>query len=152
MAAGSRVTIRQYDARAVQRLLAHRYPFLLVDQIDVIVPGEYVIGAKRLTSIEWWASATPDRAFPFVLALEALAQTGGALLEGLTEGAESAVGYFVSADHVRFRQQAYAGDTLRLEVRLRQWKRGICRTHGIASVDGRVVTTAELTTVVRKTA
>lgn len=141
--------IRSYDAAAVQRLLAHRHPFLLVDRIDIIERGKRVIGVKQLTAGEWWSSPSPARPIPFPLVLEALAQTGAAILVDLVDSAAGAVGYFMAAEHVRFRHSARAGDTLELDVTLRQWKRGICKTHGVATVDGRVVATANLTTIVR---
>src|SRR6478609_1481776 len=141
--------IRTYDAIAVQRLLAHRHPFLLVDKIDVLEAGRRVIGIKRLTAGEWWSSPTPATPIAFPLVVEALAQTGAALLIDLVDTASGAVGYFMGADHVRFRHSARAGDTLRLDVTLRQWKRGICKTRGVATVGDLVVATADLTTIVR---
>lgn len=144
-----------YDATALHGLLPHRYPFLLLDRIDVIVPGERVVGIKRLSAGEWWASGAEvgasNRVFPFTLVLEALAQTTGGLLTGLKDVAEGAIGYFMSADHVRFRRPAHVGDELRLAVSLTQWKRSICKTHGVATVDGDTVITADLTTAVRAT-
>jgi 3-hydroxyacyl-[acyl-carrier-protein] dehydratase len=141
--------IRSYDSAAVQRLLAHRHPFLLVDRIDVVEPGRRVRGVKQLTAGEWWSSPSSARPIPFPLVLEALAQTGAAILAGLVDVAAGAVGYFMAADHVRFRNAARAGDTLHLDVSLRHWKRGICKTHGIATIGDRVVVTADLTTFVR---
>ena len=141
--------IRSYDTAAVQRLLPHRHPFLLVDRIDVVDPGRRVVGVKQLTASEWWSSPAPSRPIPFPLVLEALAQTGSAILVDLIQSGAGAVGYFMAANHVRFRHAARAGDTLRLEVSLRQWKRGICKTYGVATANDRLVATAELTTIVR---
>ncbi|HVX41286.1 MAG TPA: hypothetical protein VHB25_17085, partial [Gemmatimonadaceae bacterium] len=59
------------------------------------------------------------------------------------------IAYFMGADRVRIRTPARAGDELRLDVTVRQWRRGICRTHGIATVGDSVVLTADLTTIVR---
>jgi 3-hydroxyacyl-[acyl-carrier-protein] dehydratase len=141
------MTRRQYDAAALESLLPHRYPFLLVDRIDVIEPARRVVGFKRLSSSEWWSESQPD--IPLLLVLEALAQTSGALVRELAGGAAGAVAYFMGANRVRFRHSARAGDDLRLDVRLTHWRRGLCKTHGIASVGERVVVTAELTTIVR---
>jgi len=140
---------RTYDATAVQALLAHRYPFLLVDRIDVITPGRHVVGSKRVSAGEWWSAGNDAAVFPFCLVIEALAQASGALAVDLVDGAERAVAYIMAADRVRFRRPAHAGDELRLEVTLRQWRRGVCRMRGVATVGGAVVATAELTTIVR---
>jgi len=87
--------IRSYDAVAVQRLLAHRHPFLLVDKIDVVEAGRRVIGIKRLTAGEWWSSPTPATPIAFPLVVEALAQTGAALLIDLVDTASvAAQGHF----------------------------------------------------------
>lgn len=144
---------RSYDSAALHRLLAHRHPLLLVDRVEVIEPGHHVIGTKLLSAAEWWAQSDMAAPFPFVLIVEALAQTSGALLEHLTDGAQSAIAYFMGAHHVRFRAAARAGDRLTLDVTLLQWRRGVCRTRAVARLaDGTVVTTAQLTTIVRGTA
>jgi 3-hydroxyacyl-[acyl-carrier-protein] dehydratase len=144
------MTARSYDATAVQALLAHRHPFILVDRIDVIVPGQHVTGRKVISAGEWWADAESPAEFPFMLVVEALAQTSGALIEELAAELQGAVAYFMSADRVRFRRAARIGDELRLDVALRQWRRGICRTRGVATLaDGSLVATADLATVVR---
>ena len=137
------MTRSHYDARDLEALLPHRYPFLLVDRIDVVEPGRRVVGFKRLSSSE----SCPD--IPLVLVLEALAQTSGALVRELAGGSAGAIAYFMGANHVRFRHGARAGDDLRLDVRLTHWRRGLCRTHGVATVGERAIVTAELTTIVR---
>jgi 3-hydroxymyristoyl/3-hydroxydecanoyl-(acyl carrier protein) dehydratase len=67
----------------------------------------------------------------------------------LAGGSAGAIAYFMGANRVRFRDGARAGDDLRLDVRLTQWRRGLCRTYGIATVGARTIVTAELTTIVR---
>lgn len=143
--------MRVYDAVAIEALLPHRFPFLLVDRIEVAVPGERVVGSKRITGGDCAPGFGEGEAMPFCVVLEALAQTSGALVRDLAVGDASrgAVAYFMGADRVRFRRPPRAGDVLTLTVSLRQWRRGICRTRGVATVDGDVVVTAEMTTVVR---
>ncbi len=135
----------------VLALLAHRYPFLLVDRIVALDPGVRVVGVKRVTADEWFMRGRADgvRAMPAPLVVEALAQTTGALLLGMAGDPETMVAYFMGFDRVRARGGAEPGDELRLEVTLRQFKRGICRTHGRATVAGREVVRADMTTVVR---
>jgi 3-hydroxyacyl-[acyl-carrier-protein] dehydratase len=127
-------------------LLAHRYPFLLVDAIHVVEPGRRVVGTKRLTAGEW---VTGGGAVPGLLVVEALAQTAGGILLGLLDDARGAVGYFAGMRRVRLRGAPVAGDTLRLAVELRSFRRGVAGLRGSADVEGRVVATADFTAVVR---
>ncbi len=144
------------DTRGLQDVLPHRYPFLLVDRVEVVEPGRHVLGHKRITADEWWMEgATPGvgrgrvAVMPHTLVLEALAQTSGGLVRDLLDGADHAIAYFMGANHVRFREEAAAGDELLLDVSLISWRRGICRARGVASVQGRTIVSAELATVVR---
>ncbi|MDE3173826.1 MAG: 3-hydroxyacyl-[acyl-carrier-protein] dehydratase FabZ [Gemmatimonadota bacterium] len=144
------------DSAQILDLLPHRYPFLLVDRVEVVEPGRRVVGHKRVTANEWWmegavapAGAAAPPTMPHALVLEALAQTSGALVRDLLDAAEHAVAYFMAAERVRMRRLPAAGDTLRLELTLRSWRRGICRSHGVATVGGALVLSADLTTVVR---
>jgi 3-hydroxymyristoyl/3-hydroxydecanoyl-(acyl carrier protein) dehydratase len=142
---------RRYEGAALDALLPHRYPFVLVDRIDVIEPGKHVVGSKQLSGSEWWADDRATGTMPFALVLEALAQTSGALIPDLVGGSGFTTAYFMGADRVRFRQPARAGERLWLDVTLEQWRRGICRTRGVATINDAVVLTATLTTVVRST-
>jgi 3-hydroxyacyl-[acyl-carrier-protein] dehydratase len=139
------------DSAAIHALLGHRYPFLLVDRIVIEEAGRRVVGTKRISSGEWWCEGHDAGSiqFPFSLVVEAMAQTTGAIIRDLIDGAEGAVPYFMGANHVRFRHRARAGDELTMALTLRQWRRGVCRTQGVATVDGRLVASAELTTVIR---
>ncbi|MHB1863911.1 MAG: 3-hydroxyacyl-ACP dehydratase FabZ family protein [Gemmatimonadaceae bacterium] len=134
-------------------MVAHRFPFLLVDRVRVVEPGRRVVGTKRVSAGEWWCDPrTPvAAAMPFGLVIEALAQTAGVLLRDLTDGAPGALAYFMGADQVRLRRPARPGDELTLAVTLRQWRRGICRTRAVATVDGAPVARALLTIIVRAT-
>lgn len=140
------------DTADIHRLLAHRFPFLLVDRIEVLEPGRRVRGTKRVTIGEWWtdgANGGRDPGMPHMLVLEALAQTSGALLDDLIAGPEQALAYFMGLDRVRLRHAPRVGDTISLDVSLRQWRRGICRTFGVASIGSLVVASGIMTTVVR---
>ena len=150
------------DNVAVQRILAHRYPLLLVDRVEILEPGARVVGYKRVTGGEWFAlgarapeygawSGMPSLAMPPLLVVEALAQTSGALMLGLLDQVgEGALAYFMGFDRVRVRAPAAPGDELRMEVSLAQFRRGICRTRGVATLgDGRLALSAQLTTVLR---
>ncbi len=131
----------------LEALLPHRHPFLLVDRIRVIEPGRRAIGVKLVSAGEWWCSADAPTplAMPFSLVIEALAQATC----GLLDGASGAIAYFMAADRVRFRHPARPGDELQLSVTLRSFRRGICRIDGVATVDGRLVASATLTSISR---
>lgn len=143
--------LRAYEAKALEALLPHRYPFLLVDRIEIIEPGRHVVGIKRLTGSEWWGRGGAADGIPFVLVLEALAQTSGALVPDLVGATAGITAYFMGADKVRFRQSARVADVVHLDVTLQQWRRGICRTRGLATLEdsGAIIASAELTTVIR---
>jgi 3-hydroxyacyl-[acyl-carrier-protein] dehydratase len=146
------------DAQSILGLLAHRYPLLLVDRIDVLVRGQRVIGHRRITGGEW-ATGGPagvgatgwETGLPGLLAVEALAQTSAALLMDVIDAPEGVVGYFAGFERVRLRGRARIGEALALEVTLRVFKRGVAKLRGEARVDedGRVVARADFTTVVR---
>lgn len=140
------------DAGDLLGLVAHRFPFLLVDRVEIAAPGRRVVGTKQVTGNEWSSVFSGDgRPFPMpgLLVVEALAQTSAALLVGLANADEDLIGYFAALSRVRLREPARPGDTLRLTVELRSFRRGIARMRGVADVGGRTVTTAEFVTVVR---
>jgi 3-hydroxyacyl-[acyl-carrier-protein] dehydratase len=133
----------------VQELLPHRYPFLLVDRITEIDPGKRAVGVRRVTADEWFTGLPGQYEMPNMLVLEALAQLSGAVLIGLSQQTIGAVGYFVGMQRVKFRGTARAGDELVLECNLLQFKRGICKTAVKASVGGKAIVRAQITTVLR---
>jgi 3-hydroxyacyl-[acyl-carrier-protein] dehydratase len=137
----------------LQALLAHRFPFLLVDRVRVLESGRHVVGTRQVSANEWWCDPqVPDTAYmPFGLVIEALAQTTGALLRDLTDDAPGAIAYFMGVNRVRLRRAVRPGDELELAVTLLHWRRGICRARGVATVGGALVASAVLTIVVRGT-
>lgn len=141
------------DLPDVLQLLPHRYPFLLVDRVTALEPGRRAEGVKRVTGGEWFftslGSAPGKVGMPGGLVVEALAQLSAAVILGLVDTGNGAVGYFLGAERVRYRGVAWPGDELRLTIELRQFRRGICRTHGEAWIGGRRIVRADLTTAVR---
>lgn len=134
-------------------LLPHRYPFLLVDRIDAVDPGKSAHGTKLVTGAEWLIGHTRGaeglRAMPHLLIVEALAQLSGAVLAGLVAESAGAIGYFLGINDARFRGEARPGDVLTLHVELRAYRRGLCRTYGVARVGTQRIVRAELTSVLR---
>ena len=137
------------DALDVLSVLPHRYPFLFVDRLRVLEPGRRAVGLKRVTGTEGFGGELPNGEMPGLLVVEALAQTSAGVLIGLLDGSDGAIGYFAGADRVKFRTLPRVGDTLIMSVELVWYRRGVARLRGIATVNGRLSTRADFTTVVR---
>ena len=139
------------DSAAISVLIAHRFPFLLVDRIEIVEPGRRVIGRKRISAGEWWAEGATEQevALPFGLVIKAMAQTSAGLMRDLIDGANGTIAYVMGVTHVRIRRRARPGEELLMELTLSQWRRGLCRAHGVAAIDGHLVASADLTTIVR---
>ena len=137
-------------------LLPHRYPFLLVDSIDEVEAGRSARGTKLVTGSEWLIVGTREthvqRAMPHTLIVEALAQLSAAVMHGLLDGCAGAIGYFMGMNNARFRGTAAPGDVLSLRVTLKQFRRGICKTHGEATIEGRSIVRVDITSIVRPAA
>ncbi len=133
------------DINAIERILPHRYPFLLVDRILEIVPDKRAVGLKNVTVNEpFFMGHFPKRpVMPGVMIIEALAQVSGILLLNKPENLGK-YAYFVAMDNVRFRRTVLPGDSLLLEaevLKLRS-KTGQMRTRAL--VEGKVVAEADL--------
>ena len=133
------------DIASIQRVLPHRYPFLLVDRIVEIEPGVRIVGIKNVTINEpFFQGHFPGHPImPGVLIVEAMAQVGGMLLMGSVDNPDSKVVYFTGLDGVRFRRPVLPGDQLRFEIEVVQVRGRTFRTRGQAFVDGQVVCEVE---------
>jgi 3-hydroxyacyl-[acyl-carrier-protein] dehydratase len=134
------------DIRAIERILPHRYPFLLVDRVDELGP-ERIVARKLVTRNEpYFNGHFPGLpVMPGVLIIEALAQAG-ALLAASVVGfdPEKQVIYFLGIDKARFRKPVVPGDLLVLEVVPLRKGGAIWKLRGEAKVDGALVAEAEL--------
>lgn len=139
------------DIAEIQRMLPHRYPFLLVDKILDVEPGKRVVGLKNVTINEaFFQGHFPGHPImPGVLVIEAMAQVGGVLLmRTLKATADKKLFYFTGIDRARFRRPVLPGDQVRFEVELVQLRSRNCKMRAYAYVEGKVAAEAELSCLV----
>jgi 3-hydroxyacyl-[acyl-carrier-protein] dehydratase len=134
------------DSRAIQEILPHRYPFLLVDKIIELVPRERIVGVKQVTFNEQFFQGHFPGApvMPGVLQIEALAQVGAIL--ALREFADptNKIPFFSGIERARFRRPVVPGDTLMLEVKAIRIGTRVQKMWGEAKVDGQTTAEAEI--------
>lgn len=135
------------DITAIQALLPHRYPFLLIDRVVEAEPGKRVLCYKSVSGNEqFFQGHFPGQpVMPGVLVIEALAQAGGILSHlSREEDSSGRVSYLVKVDKARFSNMVVPGDRLDLEVEIRREIRNMTLYAGTASVDGKEVACAEI--------
>lgn len=139
-----------FDSEAIEKLLPHKYPMLLVDRILELVPGERVVGIKNVTRNEQFFNGhfPGHPVMPGVLIVEAMGQTGGVLLLNSVENPETKVVYFMGFDNVKFRKPVTPGDQIRFTVEMLLFRRGICKMKGAAHVDNTLVAEAEMSAAI----
>ena len=127
------------DAVAIQAIIPHRHPFLLVDRIIELEAGKRAVGLKNVSMGEpFFQGHVPTYpVMPGVLIVEAMAQVGAVAMLQHPDGAGK-LALFAGIDNVRFKRQVKPGDVLRLEVELGQIRRNIGTGSGVATVDGEV--------------
>ncbi len=131
----------------IQKLLPHRFPFLLVDKI-IELSEEHVVGVKNITFNEqFFQGHFPNNpVFPGVLQMEALAQTGGILALSTVDDPENWDTYFLKIDNCKFKNKVVPGDTLILKMELLgPIRRGLVQMQGTAYVGNKIVSEGELT-------
>ena len=135
-----------FDISAIEKILPHRYPFLLIDRVIDLVPGETTTAIKNVSINEpFFSGHFPiKRIMPGVLIIEALAQAGGLLLLNTIEDYKNKLVLFTGLDNVRFRKPAIPGDQIRLEVKLTQFRLSMCKMKGIAYVNDDVIAEATM--------
>ena len=134
-----------FDINAIERILPHRYPFLLVDKVIHLEVEKKVIGVKSVTFNEpFFAGHFPGQpVMPGVLIIEAMAQTGGILLLNSLPNFEEKLVYFMKIDKAKFRKTVVPGDQLIMEVELVQKKSSTFVMAGKAYVENVLVAEAE---------
>ena len=139
-----------YDARAIQEIIPHRYPFLLVDRIIELVQGERIVGVKQVTINEpFFQGHFPGApVMPGVLVVEALAQVGAVYALSQLEDRDKKLVLFSGIDNARFRRPVVPGDTLTLEVTPVRVGSRVQRMRGEAKVDGQLAAEADIMSVI----
>jgi UDP-3-O-[3-hydroxymyristoyl] N-acetylglucosamine deacetylase/3-hydroxyacyl-[acyl-carrier-protein] dehydratase len=135
-----------YDINKIEKMLPHRYPFLLVDKIMSIHP-EGIVGVKNITMNEpFFQGHFPGNpVMPGVLQLEAMAQCGGIFSLSTVPDPENYSTYFMKIDNVRFKRKVMPGDSLVLELTLlTPIRRGIVHMKGVGYVNGMIASEAEM--------
>lgn len=133
-----------YNSNEIQKIIPHRYPFLLVDRIESI-EGNKVAGTKCITANEMqFLGHFPEKhIMPGVLMLEAMAQTVAVMLLSKEEN-KGKIGLFAGINKARFKRQVIPGDVLRMECEITNERMGIAFVKANASVEGELAVTAEL--------
>ena len=131
----------------ILEILPHRYPFVMVDRVTDIVPGESIRGHKMVSANEPWSQGhfPGSPIMPGVLIIEALAQLGG-ILAYASEPFDSSTSlmYFLGIDKAKFRHTVTPGDRLDLYVEVIQHRSNVWKLRGEATVEGTLCAQGEL--------
>ena len=139
------------DIRRVMAALPHRYPMLLVDRVEELIPRKRIVCIKAVTINEpFFQGHFPGRPImPGVLIVEALAQAAGVLaVEALGLAGSGKLVYFMAIEGAKFRAPVEPGMLLKLEVEFVQKRASVCKFAGRASVDGKLAAEATFTAMI----
>ncbi len=139
------------DRAGIEAILPHREPFLLIDEVLELVPGERVVALKRVREDEWYLRGHfPGRpVMPGVLIVEAMAQTGAVAVLSEEEN-RGRLALFAGIDDTRFKRIVEPGDVLQLECTLEQVRGPIGKGRARATVDGQLAARGTLTFAVEQ--
>jgi 3-hydroxyacyl-[acyl-carrier-protein] dehydratase len=139
------------DIRRVMAALPHRYPMLLIDRVEELIPNERIVAIKAVTINEpFFQGHFPTRPImPGVLLVEAMAQAAGVLaVESLGLAGTGKLVYFMAIDGAKFRQPVEPGVLLRIEVELVQERRSVCKFAGRVLVNGKLAAETNFTAMI----
>ena len=139
------------DIRRVMAALPHRYPMLLIDRVEELLPRKRIVAIKAVTINEpFFQGHFPTRPImPGVLLVEAMAQASGVLaVESLGLAGSGKLVYFMAIDGAKFRRPVEPGVLLRIEVDLVQDRGSVCKFAGRVLVDGKLAAEASFTAMI----
>ena len=138
------------DVNTIQKILPHRYPFLLIDRVIELVRKKHIVAIKNVTLNEpYFTGHFPGNPImPGVLMVEAIAQTGATLLMTEVPDRANKLTVFTGIERAKFRRQVVPGDQLRIEVDVLSFRTRAGRIEGKAYVDGKLACEATLTCAV----
>ena len=141
--------MKPLNIKEIQEIIPHRHPFLLLDAIEDFEPGEFAVGYKCVTYREdFFKGHFPQKpVMPGVFIIEALAQAGAVAILSIPEN-QGKIAFFGGIQKCRFKGMVVPGDKLKLETRIIKRKGPLGVGEAVASVDGKVVASAELTFMV----
>ena len=134
------------DYTAIERILPHRYPFLLVDRITELEPDRRIVGIKNVSHDESYLTSAPGErpAVPPTILTECVAQVGAILILSNPENQGKLI-LFRGMERVRFRRPVYAGDVVEIEARVKRLRSRMGQLQGFARVNGHVVVDGAMT-------
>ncbi len=134
------------DYTAIERILPHRYPFLLVDRITEFEPDKRIVGIKNVSLNERYLAHTPGQppVLPPTILTEAVAQVGAIMILAKPENRQKLI-YFMGIERVRYRRPVHPGDVVEIEALVRRLRSRMGVLHGIARVDGTVAVEGTMT-------
>ena len=135
-----------FDINDIIKILPHRYPFILIDKIEINEPGKSLKALKNVTINEpFFLGHFPDKpVMPGVLLLETMAQAGGFLVLHSIDNADKKLIYLSSIKSARFKEIAQPGDQLLIKAKLDKFKMGTCKIISSIYVDNQLITECEL--------
>ena len=133
-----------FNINDIIKILPHRYPFILIDKIEITKQGESLIALKNMTINEpFFQGHFPGQpVMPGVLSLEIMAQAGSFLMLSQVVDPLSANMFFSSVEKTKFRKPIVPGDQLMIYMTLVKKKLNLCKFHGVCKVDGKIVAEA----------
>lgn len=147
----AQATVEAIEIREVLKMIPHRYPLLLVDRVEDIVPGESAVGLKNVTANEpQFQGHFPDHPImPGVMIIESMAQTSAVLVvKALGDEGLNKLVYFMSIDSAKFRKPVVPGDQMRIYLQKDRQRGNVWRFSAEAKVDGGLVAEATFTAMI----
>lgn len=144
-------TLEALDIQDILKMIPHRYPLLLVDKLIDIIPGKSATGIKNVTMNEpQFQGHFPGRPImPGVMIVESMAQTAGVLvIKSLGVESQGKHVLFMAIDNAKFRKPVVPGDTMHVNVEIRQQRGPVWRFSAVVLVDGKKVAEADFSAMI----